>query len=362
MQFQGLNCSLTRILLATSLAAVSGCGDSKSKKDNEAQFDAMDYALAAEYSRLPNAVVIRVPLDGYGTEQASAASMRSYYGSEMVTDSSDLAGIYENGRNPGHLISTLAELTSEGSSTQSWGAWQQQQQQQQGMPYQSPVQGPGQSPVQTSSKKPYQGIFKGKQQQQQQQRQCCKAKHDPSKPFFDLFKSKKPRCGSLGPLLKPRKCMAVPAQQIPVVNGPVIGGTQISVEQPMIMNQQQQGSNPGQQQQGYYPTQQQSYYPTQSQSPYYFPDQQPYYNPANPGYPGTQDPNGQVPVVSPGPTRTTQNQNVQFLQFQPRAYSNVNDNGYWGYGQAVTATYGQTRYYAYPRPVCDGAAWCALVK
>jgi len=134
---------------------------------------------------------------------------------------------------------------------------------------------------------------------------CCLAKHDKSKAFFDLFKSRKQRCGALGPLLHKKRCMAVPVQQIPVINGPVIGAP-VMIEQPVVMEQ------PG--------------------------------------------------IVSPGPAVLPSYNNTQFLNFQPQAFSNVNDNGYWGFGSAITTTRGYNRFYAYPRPACEGAEWCELVN
>ncbi|NDE18156.1 hypothetical protein EBZ80_24880, partial [bacterium] len=166
---------------------------------------------------------------------------------------------------------------------------------------QAPIQAPYQGKVVQA---PYQTPHQGKVVQapiQAPVQKCCLAKHDKSKPFFNLFQSRKQRCGALGHLLHPRRCMAVPAQQIPVLPGaPVV------IEQPMIVEQPS--------------------------------------------------------IVPPGPATLPSYNNTQFATFQPRAFSNVNDNGYWGYEAPVAATYGQTRFYAYPRPACEGADWCALVN
>ncbi len=107
-------------------------------------------------------------------------------------------------------------------------------------------------------------------------------------------------------MLHKRRCMAVPALQIPVYNGPVVGGAPVVIDQQIVIEQ---------------------------------PD-----------------------IVAPGPVVLPSYNNTQFVNFQPRAYSNVNDNGYWGYDSAISATYGQTRFYAYARPACEGAEWCELVN
>lgn len=328
-----------RPVVLAGIALLASCGKpSKSGPTNDQQFDEIDYALAAEYSRLPAAVVIQVPLDSSGNEIADDASMRAYRGHTNVNQQTDLANLYFGGTAPGHMISSIDDLSEEGASTQSWGAWDQYQGPVQGKVAQSPVQGkvvqaPMQAPVQGKvfqapvqgkvvqapvQGKVFQAPVQGKVVQAPVQgpmqapvQKCCLAKHDKSKPFFDLFQSKKPRCGALGPLLKPRKCMAVPMERVPVINGPVIGSAPVVVEQQPVM------------------------YPP-------------------PAY-------DQTPVVQPGPAPISYATGM-FSKFQPRAYSNVNDNGYWGYGAPVSATYGQNRYYAYPRPACVGAEWCALVN
>ncbi|NBR28361.1 MAG: hypothetical protein EBT83_08120, partial [Betaproteobacteria bacterium] len=170
---------------------------------------------------------------------------------------------------------------------------------------QAPIQAPYQGKVvQAPIQAPYQGKVAQTPMQspfQSPAQKCCLAKHDKSKPFFNLFQSRKQRCGALGPLLHPRRCMAVPAQQIPVLPGaPVV------VEQPVIVEQPS--------------------------------------------------------IVPPGPATLPSYNGTQFVNFQPRAFSNVNDNGFWGYEAPVAATYGQTRFYAYPRPACQGADWCDLVN
>ena len=285
-----------RMSLATSITALASCGGSKSGTDNATQYDDMDYALAAEYSNLPAAVIIRVPLDASGAELAAAASMRAYHGNDAVAAETDLAGIFADGRSPGQMISSLSELNDEETSTQSWGHWNNQ------APYQGKVaQSPYQAPYQGKvAQSPMQGPRQGPAQK------CCLARHDKSKAFFNLFQSRKQRCGPLGPLLHKRRCMAVPALQIPVYNGPVIGGAPVVIDQQIVIEQ---------------------------------PD-----------------------IVAPGPVVLPSYNNTQFVNFQPRSYSNVNDNGYWGYDSAISATYGQTRFYAYARPACEGAEWCELVN
>ena len=328
-----------RMSLATSITALASCGGSKSGTDNATQYDDMDYALAAEYSNLPAAVIIRVPLDASGAELAAAASMRAYHGNDAVAAETDLAGIFADGRSPGQMISSLSDLNDEETSTQSWGHWNNQAPYQgkvaqspyqapyQGKvaqsPYQAPYQGkvaqsPYQAPYQGKvAQSPYQAPYQGKIAQSPMQgprqgprqgpaQKCCLAKHDKSKAFFNLFQSRKQRCGPLGPLLHKRRCMAVPALQIPVYNGPVVGGAPVVIDQQIVIEQ---------------------------------PD-----------------------IVAPGPVVLPSYNNTQFVNFQPRAYSNVNDNGYWGYDSAISATYGQTRFYAYARPACEGAEWCELVN
>ena len=298
-----------RMSLATSITALASCGGSKSGTDNATQYDDMDYALAAEYSNLPAAVIIRVPLDASGAELAAAASMRAYHGNDAVAAETDLAGIFADGRSPGQMISSLSELNDEETSTQSWGHWNNQ------APYQGKVaQSPYQAPYQGKvAQSPYQAPYQGKVAQSPMQgprqgpaQKCCLARHDKSKAFFNLFQSRKQRCGPLGPLLHKRRCMAVPALQIPVYNGPVIGGAPVVIDQQIVIEQ---------------------------------PD-----------------------IVAPGPVVLPSYNNTQFVNFQPRSYSNVNDNGYWGYDSAISATYGQTRFYAYARPACEGAEWCELVN
>ena len=315
------------LIMGASLAVLASCGGAKTGNDNTNQFDEMDYALATEYLSLPTAVLVRVPLDAAGNELADNATMRAYEGDAMVSMESDLAGLFDAGRAPGNLISSLTDLGEEGTSTQSWGHWNNQapiQSPAQGKVVQAPIQAPIQAPVKGGKvvqapiqapiqapvkggkvvQAPYQTPHQGKVVQapiQAPVQKCCLAKHDKSKPFFNLFQSRKQRCGALGPLLHPRRCMAVPAQQIPVLPGaPVV------IEQPMIVEQPS--------------------------------------------------------IVPPGPATLPSYNNTQFATFQPRAFSNVNDNGYWGYEAPVAATYGQTRFYAYPRPACEGADWCALVN
>ena len=217
--------------------------------------------------------------------------MRAYHGNDAVAAETDLAGIFADGRSPGQMISSLSELNDEESSTQSWGHWNNQ------APYQGKVaQSPYQAPYQGKvAQSPMQGPRQGPAQK------CCLARHDKSKAFFNLFQSRKQRCGPLGPLLHKRRCMAVPALQIPVYNGPVIGGAPVVIDQ-------------------------------------------------------------QIVIEAPGPVVLPSYNNTQFVNFQPRSYSNVNDNGYWGYDSAISATYGQTRFYAYARPACEGAEWCELVN
>lgn len=355
--------AIFRSAAVATLTILASCGGSKSGNDNAKQYDEMDYALAAEYSALPAAVIIRVPLDVSGNEVADDASMRAYHGAGLVSVEADLASLFDHGTSPGNLISSLDSLNEEGTSTQSWGDWKNQPSQypSQGpaqgkvvqAPYQTPVQGkvvqapyqaPHQGPFQGKvvqapfqgkvAQAPYQAPFQGKVVQAPYQapfqgkvvqapfqgkvaqtplqgpmqgpmQKCCLAKHDKSKAFFDLFKSRKQTCGALGPLLHKKRCMAVPVQQIPVINGPVIGAP-VMIEQPVVMEQ------PG--------------------------------------------------IVSPGPAVLPSYNNTQFLNFQPQAFSNVNDNGYWGFGSAITTTRGYNRFYAYPRPACEGAEWCELVN
>jgi hypothetical protein len=346
-----------RPLMLVGVAALASCGkSSKPAPNNESQFDEMDYALAAEYSALPAAVVIRVPLDASGKEIADDASMRAYRGRMALTQQTDLATLYSDGTSPGSMISSIDELSEEGTSTQSWGYWNDQYQGPGQGPAQGPAQGPFQgkvvqAPIQTPMKgkvvqapvqgkvvqAPFQGKvvqapvqgkvvqapFQGKVAQTPMQgpmqgpmqapvqKGCCLAKHDKSKPFFDLFHSRKPRCGILSPVLKPRRCMAVPMERVPVVAGPVIGSAPVVVEQQPVVLPPPAFDN--------------------------------------------------APVVQPGPAPMSYAHGL-FTRFQPRAYSNVNDNGFWGYEAPVSATYGQNRYYAYPRPACVGAEWCALVN
>ena len=358
--------AIFRSSVIASLTILASCGGSKSNDDQAKQYDEMDYALAAEYSSLPAAVIIRVPLDVSGNEVVDDASMRTYRGSNLVSVEADLASIFENGTSPDNLISDFNQLADEGTSTQSWGDWKNQPSQYptqgpvqgkvvqaphqapfQGKVVQAPYQAPHQAPfqgkvvqapyqapyqapfqgkvVQAPYQAPYQAPFQGKVVQAPYQapfqgkvvqtpmqgpmqgpmQKCCLAKHDKSKGFFNLFNSRKQRCGALGPLLHKKRCMAVPVQQIPVINGPVLGAP-VVMEQPMIMEQ------PG--------------------------------------------------IVSPGPVVLPSYNNTQFLNFQPQAFSNVNDNGYWGFGTAITSTNGHSRFYAYPRPACEGAEWCELVR
>jgi hypothetical protein len=330
-----------RPLLLVGMAALASCGkSSKPAQSNEPKFDEMDYALAAEYKALPAAVVIRVPLDASGNEIADDASMRAYRGQLALTQQTDLANLYSSGSNPGSMISSIDELSEDGTSTQSWGYWNDQ--------YQGPTQGPAQGPAQGPFQgKVVQAPIKGKvvqapvqgkivqapvqgkvvqtpvqgpmqfPGQAPVQKRCCRAKHDKSKPFFDLFHSRKPRCGILSPVLKPRRCMAVPMERVPVIAGPVIGGAPVVIEQ-------------------------------QQQQPVVLPPPPAYYE--------------DTTVVQPGPAPMSYASNGRFSRFQPRAYSNVNDNGFWGYESPISATYGQNRFYAYPKPACVGAEWCALVN
>jgi len=113
--------AIFRSTAVATLTILASCGGAKSGNDNAKQYDEMDYALAAEYSALPAAVIIRVPLDVSGNEVADDASMRAYHGAGLVSVEADLASLFDHGTSPGNLISSFDSLNEEGPAPQTRG-------------------------------------------------------------------------------------------------------------------------------------------------------------------------------------------------------------------------------------------------
>lgn len=111
--------------LTFSMLAASGCSNDDKQGDNvqpqnqngSATPSAQDTELAAEYQRLPQAVVIRVPVDASGKEVAGNAEMRTFNGQATVSESNTAALFAES--EAARVVASADELDAD-SSTQSW--------------------------------------------------------------------------------------------------------------------------------------------------------------------------------------------------------------------------------------------------
>jgi hypothetical protein len=122
---------LALISLASLLTAMSCGGASKSDKGQEASpapevesgnqlSTAEESVVAQEFKSIPDAVIIRVPVNADGTEDSANASMRTYNGAPITSNESALNAYTSLAQDVGNTVEN--ELDAD-SSTNSWQAY-----------------------------------------------------------------------------------------------------------------------------------------------------------------------------------------------------------------------------------------------
>jgi hypothetical protein len=116
-------------LMLTVVACGSKSGSSPAPSDTPAPADtpapvsdADKAKLDAEFAQLPNAAIVRVPVDANGNATGQP-EMHAYSGTATLNDSSSAAAAFDAGKAPTKLVSSASELDGD-TSTQSWSGWQ----------------------------------------------------------------------------------------------------------------------------------------------------------------------------------------------------------------------------------------------